>query len=224
MPRSHQFGHGAARFAPTLCQIRKPGRPVARVALALMGTTALAAPLSQALADDSAQPPITIGAGVRTDFEYTDPTGGKKTDDFNLDSIRLYISGHVMDHVSFMFNTEYEGSPARGIGTRRHLEGIGFPGNGLEFYNVVPWLRRAGRGDAGRAGRHAADIGLTRLEIGDMGLVDVDQRRRHLGDVTAVDVVDDDRRTRQRFPGDGNARLSGRHGIHQRRRRLRRAA
>ena len=124
MPRSHQFGHGAARFAPTLCQIRKPGRPVARVALALMGTTALAAPLSQALADDSAQPPITIGAGVRTDFEYTDPTGGKKTDDFNLDSIRLYISGHVMDHVSFMFNTEYEGSPPTGNNAVQVLDAV----------------------------------------------------------------------------------------------------
>jgi hypothetical protein len=124
MPRSHQFGHGAARFAPTLCQIRKPGRTVARVALALMGTTALAAPLSQALADDSAQPPITIGAGVRTDFEYTDPTGGKKTDDFNLDSIRLYISGHVMDHVSFMFNTEYEGSPPTGNNAVQVLDAV----------------------------------------------------------------------------------------------------
>jgi hypothetical protein len=107
-----------------LCQIRKPGRPVARVGLALIGTTALAAPLSQALADDAAQPPITIGAGLRTDFEYTDPTGGKKTDDFNLDSIRLYINGHVMDHVSFMFNTEYEGSPPNGNNAVQVLDAV----------------------------------------------------------------------------------------------------
>ena len=66
----------------------------------------LAAPVSSALADDISLPPISVGAGVRTDFEYTDPESGKKTDDFNLDSIRLYISGHVMDHVSFKFNTE----------------------------------------------------------------------------------------------------------------------
>ena len=89
-----------------------------------MPATALAAPLSQALADDSAQPPITIGAGVRTDFEYTDPTGGKKTDDFNLDSIRLYVSGHVMDHVSFMFNTEYEGSPPDGNNAVQVLDAV----------------------------------------------------------------------------------------------------
>ncbi len=93
MTRSHQFGQGSARFAPTSCQIHKPGRSGARLALGLISATALVAPLSQALADDAAQPPITIGAGMRTDFEYTDPTGGKKSDDFNLDSIRLYVSG-----------------------------------------------------------------------------------------------------------------------------------
>jgi hypothetical protein len=112
--RSHQFGQGSARFAPTSCQIPKPGRSGSRLALGLIGATALVAPLSQALADDAPQPPISIGAGMRTDFEYNDPTGGKKSDNFNLDSIRLYVSGHVMDHVSFMFNTEYEGSPPNG--------------------------------------------------------------------------------------------------------------
>jgi hypothetical protein len=122
--RSHQFGQGSARFAPTLCHIHKPGRAGSRLAVAFIGATALAAPLSRALADDSAQPPITIGAGVRTDFEYTDPTGGKKTDDFNLDSIRLYVSGHVMDHVSFMFNTEYEGSPPTGNNAVQVLDAV----------------------------------------------------------------------------------------------------
>jgi hypothetical protein len=122
--RLHQFGRESARFAPTLCQIGARARPGSRLALALIGATALAAPLSQALADDSAQPPITIGAGIRTDFEYTDPTGGKKTDDFNLDSIRLYINGHVMDHVSFMFNTEYEGSPPNGNNAVQVLDAV----------------------------------------------------------------------------------------------------
>jgi hypothetical protein len=112
--RSHQFGQRTARFAPTLCRIHKPWRSGSRLALGLIGATALAAPLSQALADDSPQPPISIGAGMRTDFEYNDPSGGKKSDNFNLDSIRLYVSGHVMDHVSFMFNTEYQGSPPNG--------------------------------------------------------------------------------------------------------------
>ena len=113
MTRSHHFGQQSARFAPTLgsSRWRVALQPVA--AAALLGLT-LVAPLSRAVADEISLPPISIGAGVRTDFEYTDPTTGKKTDDFNLDSIRLYVSGHVMDHISFMFNTEYEGSPQIG--------------------------------------------------------------------------------------------------------------
>jgi hypothetical protein len=112
--RSHQFGQEPARFAPTSCQKAKPKGPGAALATALIGATALATPVSRALADDISLPPISVGAGMRTDFEYTDPSTGKKSDDFNLDSIRLYISGHVMDHVSFMFNTEYQGSPPAG--------------------------------------------------------------------------------------------------------------
>jgi hypothetical protein len=122
--RSHQFGQGSACFAPTSSFVHQPGRSGGRLACALIGLGVLAAPLSRALADDTAQPPITIGAGIRTDFEYTDPTGGKKTDDFNLDSIRLYVSGHVMDHVSFMFNTEYEGSPPDGNNAVQVLDAV----------------------------------------------------------------------------------------------------
>jgi hypothetical protein len=76
-----------------------------------LGVAEVTQPGSRALADDST-PPISIGAGVRTRFDSTDPAGGKKTDDFNLDSIRLYVSGSVTDHFKFMFNTEYQGQPA----------------------------------------------------------------------------------------------------------------
>ena len=103
--------------------LRRAVAPRPIVAAALLGLT-LAAPLSRALADEISLPPISIGAGVRTDFEYTDPTAGKKTDDFNLDSIRLYISGHVMDHISFMFNTEYEGSPPAGNNAVQVLDAV----------------------------------------------------------------------------------------------------
>ena len=99
-------------------------RPRTALTTTLIGAAVLAAPLSSALADDISLPPISIGAGVRTDFEYTDPDSGKKTDDFNLDSIRLYISGHVMDHVSFMFNTEYEGSPPAGTNAVQVLDAV----------------------------------------------------------------------------------------------------
>lgn len=52
---------------------------------------------------------ISIGAGIRTDFTNTEPAIGPDQNDFNLDNIRLYISGPVTKHVSFMFNTDYSG-------------------------------------------------------------------------------------------------------------------
>jgi hypothetical protein len=80
-------------------------------------------PASQAFADDST-PPLSIGAGLRTSFDAVDPTGGKKTDDFNLDSIRLYINGSLTDHFKFTFNTEYEGSPPAGDNNVQVLDAI----------------------------------------------------------------------------------------------------
>jgi hypothetical protein len=122
--RSHHFESGTARFAPTLCSVSRPAWPGSSLATACVGAFVLLAPPSCALADDISLPPISVGAGVRTSFEYNDPTAGKKTDDFNLDSIRLYISGHVMDHISFMFNTEYEGSPPAGNNSVQVLDAV----------------------------------------------------------------------------------------------------
>ncbi|HEY6923939.1 MAG TPA: hypothetical protein VI653_10750 [Steroidobacteraceae bacterium] len=122
--RSHHFEPGATRFAPTLCSVSWPRWPGGGLAAVCVGAFSLLAPLSRALADDVSLPPISVGAGVRTSFEYNDPTVGKKTDDFNLDSIRLYISGHVMDHISFMFNTEYEGSPPAGNNSVQVLDAV----------------------------------------------------------------------------------------------------
>jgi hypothetical protein len=122
--RSHHFEPESVRFAPSLCSVPRPRRPRGGLAVACVGCAVLLAPLSRALADDITVPPISIGAGVRTSFEYNDPAVGKKTDDFNLDSIRLYISGHVMDHISFMFNTEYEGSPPAGNNSVQVLDAV----------------------------------------------------------------------------------------------------
>jgi hypothetical protein len=81
--------------------------------------------VTAAFADDFTLPPISIGAGVRTSFDSTDPAGGKKkTDDFNLDSIRLYVSGSVTDHFKFMFNTEYQGSPPAGDNNVQVLDAV----------------------------------------------------------------------------------------------------
>lgn len=84
----------------------------ARLAALAAAAAALGLACSQASADIS--PTVSVGAGVRASFDVTDPDVGKKVEDFNLDSIRLYVSGSVTDQISFMFNTEYKGSPPAG--------------------------------------------------------------------------------------------------------------
>jgi len=79
-----------------------------------IGAAALAVMLSSAPASADFSPTINVGAGLRTSFDVTDPSAGKKVEDFNLDSIRLYVSGSITDQISFMFNTEYKGSPPAG--------------------------------------------------------------------------------------------------------------
>ena len=54
--------------------------------------------------------PVTVGAGLRTSFVHTEPDGGGSTDQFLLDSARLYVNGPVTDKIKFMFNTEYDGA------------------------------------------------------------------------------------------------------------------
>jgi hypothetical protein len=91
----------------------QPGAPrggsAARLAVAaVLGMAALAC-ASAALADDSA-PAISVGAGMRTSFQSESPDGaGKTTDDFDLNSVRLYVSGSVTNDIKFTFNTEYTG-------------------------------------------------------------------------------------------------------------------
>ncbi len=98
---------GAASMHQTCAAHHRSGIVVAAAAVAV-----LAFPASPAFADIS--PTISVGAGMRTSFDVTAPDNGKKVEDFNLDSIRLYVSGTVTDQISFMFNTEYNGSPPVG--------------------------------------------------------------------------------------------------------------
>ncbi len=62
------------------------------------------APLSRAQVNLG---PITVGAGLRTDFVSTTPTNGPTTNDFQINDIRLYVNGPVYDDLKFMFNTDY---------------------------------------------------------------------------------------------------------------------
>jgi hypothetical protein len=58
----------------------------------------------------SALPPVTVGAGVRSSFVSTHPDGGDSTNEFALDSVRLYVNGAPANKIKFEFNTEYDGS------------------------------------------------------------------------------------------------------------------
>ncbi|MEJ0005803.1 MAG: porin [Steroidobacteraceae bacterium] len=74
---------------------------------AVLGMAALAS-ASAALADDAA-PTVSVGAGMRTSFASSKPDGGNSSNDFDLNSIRLYVSGSVTNDIKFTFNTEYTG-------------------------------------------------------------------------------------------------------------------
>ena len=77
-----------------------------RVSAIAAGFFVLAAPV----AAQTALPPVTLGAGLRTSFVHTSPDAGDDTDTFALDSARLYVSGPVTETIKFMFNTEYDGA------------------------------------------------------------------------------------------------------------------
>jgi hypothetical protein len=54
--------------------------------------------------------PLSVGAGLRTEFVSTTPAAGNTTNQFLLDDVRLYVSGPVTKNISFMFNTDYDGA------------------------------------------------------------------------------------------------------------------
>lgn len=76
---------------------------------ALLACTLLlaAAPLA---AQDAPLPPVTVGAGVQTSFVHDAPDGASSSDDFVLNSVRLYVNGAATNKIKFMFNTEYDGA------------------------------------------------------------------------------------------------------------------
>ena len=55
-------------------------------------------------------PPVSVGAGLQTSFVHSMPEGGGDSDEFRLNSARIYISGTAANKTKFMFNTEYNGA------------------------------------------------------------------------------------------------------------------
>lgn len=85
---------------------------IVRGAPALLAVLAasILVPARPAGAQDAPLQPIRIGAGMRASLVHTAPDGGGGSDRFLLDSARLYVSGSATQKISFMFNTEYNGS------------------------------------------------------------------------------------------------------------------
>jgi len=73
------------------------------------GFAALAvAGASPALAQTT--PTVSLGAGLQSSYQYTKPDGDDGTNEFLLNSARLYVNGSATKNIKFMFNTEYNGS------------------------------------------------------------------------------------------------------------------
>lgn len=75
-----------------------------------LGAAVMALPLAQALAAEVTIPPVTVGGGMRTSFQHFEESNSDiSSNDFSLNSARLYISGGVTENIKFTFNTEYTG-------------------------------------------------------------------------------------------------------------------
>src|SRR3984957_10030014 len=52
-------------------------------------------------------PTLTVGGGIQTSYEHTEPDAGKDLDQFFLNHARLYFDGDITKYISVMFNTDY---------------------------------------------------------------------------------------------------------------------
>src|SRR5690606_3636191 len=83
-----------------------PALPVLALAIAAGGHAPAAIAGATFKIDDTKW--VSIGAGLRTSFRSTEgaANGGKWTNDFNLDNIRLYLNGQIHKYIKLEFNTD----------------------------------------------------------------------------------------------------------------------
>jgi hypothetical protein len=98
----------SCRTGVSVCTIRRS------VFMWLAGCLILAAPSLRA---QEFNPTLSVGAGVQTSFQNSDPKGGKNdTAQLLLNHARIYLSGDVTKDISVMFNTDYNsGTNTMGI-------------------------------------------------------------------------------------------------------------
>lgn len=87
-----------------------PSKLITAAAIGALACAAAAVPATSHAAELKL-PPISIGAGLRTQFESTNPSGGSNTvNDFNVNNARIYLGGSVTENIKLMFNTDYSSS------------------------------------------------------------------------------------------------------------------
>lgn len=102
----------------TLCTFRYGTTSV--TALLVLGISAAVHAGGTIKIDDARS--VTVGAGLRTSLNSVEngaPNGTSRSKDFEVDSVRLFVSGQVMKDVQLVFNTERQAD-----GTTRLLDGI----------------------------------------------------------------------------------------------------
>ncbi len=59
---------------------------------------------------DTFEPTLTVGGGIQTSYQHTEPNVGTDVDNFELNHARLYFGGDITKYISVMFNTDYTSS------------------------------------------------------------------------------------------------------------------
>ncbi len=105
-----------------------------RIAMSAAASAFLLTALAGGAAADISLPPITVGAGIQTNFYSCDKaciyspgtinSGDSTVSGFALDTIRLYVNGAITDQIKMTFNTEY-GQDGSGSNTVGVLDAIG---------------------------------------------------------------------------------------------------
>ena len=76
--------------------------PALSTAALLLGAAPLAA--------QTPGPTVSLGGGLQTSYQFNKPDDADGTNQFLLNSARLYVNGSAHKNIKFMFNTEYNGS------------------------------------------------------------------------------------------------------------------
>jgi hypothetical protein len=72
------------------------------------------------------EPTLTVGGGIQTSYEHSQPEGGNELDTFSLNHLRLYFSGDITKDISAMINTDYINSTGSSTNnTMQVLDAVG---------------------------------------------------------------------------------------------------